>query len=169
MLKQQVFVEKTSKYISISSYWIGRISLLNTEQVLRYLEANVSFYELGVALKEKLDESTRISEDFFIRHFNDDEGLLLFNQNEEKKVVSIYGYKNAKAICKDALYLTISLIDNALVIRPSHQDGLGTFTTAKNKEGKGIEFEYSVGLSNEELGKAVMEAFEYCTSIYKKK
>ncbi|HDR1572148.1 TPA: CdiI family contact-dependent growth inhibition immunity protein, partial [Pasteurella multocida] len=53
--------------------------------------------------------------------------------------------------------------------RSTHQDGLGTFGTARDRYGKAIEFTYSIDLSDEELGKAVMDAFEYSTSIYKKK
>ncbi|HDR1365127.1 TPA: CdiI family contact-dependent growth inhibition immunity protein, partial [Pasteurella multocida] len=39
----------------------------------------------------------------------------------------------------------------------------------RDRYGKAIEFTYSIDLSDEELGKAVMNAFEYSTSIYKKK
>ncbi|HDR1821715.1 TPA: CdiI family contact-dependent growth inhibition immunity protein, partial [Pasteurella multocida] len=102
MLKKFIFIEKTSKYISISSYWVGRINLLNTQQTLIYLNPNVMSSDFGKAIKEKLNESDLISEDLFMFHFNDNEGLSLFNKNEEKKVMSVYGYKSAKAICKDA-------------------------------------------------------------------
>ncbi|URJ85101.1 contact-dependent growth inhibition system immunity protein [Pasteurella multocida] len=83
--------------------------------------------------------------------------------------MSVYGYKSAKAICKDALFVTVLVINNSIVIRSTHQDALGTFGTARDRYGKAIEFTYSIDLSDEELGKAVMDAFEYSTSIYKKK
>ncbi|ATF75825.1 contact-dependent growth inhibition system immunity protein [Pasteurella multocida] len=169
MLKKFIFIEKTSKYISISSYWVGRINLLNTQQTLIYLNPNVMSSDFGKAIKEKLNESDLISEDLFMFHFNDNEGLSLFNKNEEKKVMSVYGYKSAKAICKDALFVTVLVINNSIVIRSTHQDGLGTFGTARDRYGKAIEFTYPIDLSDEELGKAVMDAFEYSTSIYKKK
>ncbi|MDG2944690.1 contact-dependent growth inhibition system immunity protein [Exercitatus varius] len=169
MLQKQIFIEKTGKYISISSYWIGRISLLNTKQNLKYLAPDVSFSDFGVEIRKKLSESKIISEEFFIYHFNDEAGLSLFNKNEEKKIMLSYGYKSVKAICKDAVYLTVSVIDNNLIIRPTHQDGLGTFTSVKDNVGNSVEFRYSINLSDEELGQAVMDAFKHCTSIYKKK
>ncbi|HDR1033444.1 TPA: CdiI family contact-dependent growth inhibition immunity protein, partial [Pasteurella multocida] len=55
MLKKFIFIEKTSKYISISSYWVGRINLLNTQQTLIYLNPNVMSSDFGKAIKEKLN------------------------------------------------------------------------------------------------------------------
>ncbi len=56
-----------------------------------------------------------------------------------------------------------------LKITPLHQDGLGSYTSVRNKEGVAIKFEYSVNLLlfPEELGNKIIEAFKYSTSIYK--
>ncbi|MFC1064292.1 contact-dependent growth inhibition system immunity protein [Pasteurella multocida] len=67
------------------------------------------------------------------------------------------------------MFLSVSIYNNMLKITPLHQDGLGSYTSVRNKEGVAIKFEYSVNLLlfPEELGNKIIEAFKYSTSIYK--
>lgn len=132
------------------------------------MDANPAYDVLGKAIYAELEHSREVSKEEYSYYWNNKEWIASFNDNINREVMKNYGYKNYREICKDTLFLSVSIFNDLLEITPYHQDGLGTFTGIKNKP-QGLQLEYSVGLSNEELGKAVMEAFEYCTSIYKKK
>ncbi|WP_231104085.1 contact-dependent growth inhibition system immunity protein [Pasteurella multocida] len=164
-----MIVEKTSKYISIQSYLIGRVSMTNINKSPVFLDTTTSLKKLGEAIYLELENSREISGKEFEYYWNNDDLFSSFQENLNKDVMRIYGYKNYRQICKDTLFLSVSINNNILYITPSHQDGLGTFGTARDRYGKAIEFTYPIDLSDEELGKAVMDAFEYSTSIYKKK
>lgn len=87
----------------------------------------------------------------------------------KKKIISSYGYKSIREIYKDTIFLDILISNEILYITPTHQDGLGSFTTLIDKSGKSAQFEYNINLTDEKLGEAVIEAFKYYTSIYQKK
>lgn len=168
-MKKHVLLIKTSKYVSVQSFLVGRVRFANIEDNPIYLSNDFPPKDLGRAIGMKLEESREISEKEFIYYWENDELFSSFQEKINKELINSYGYKSYRDICKDSLFLSVSIYNSILFITPSHQDGLGTFGTVKDKSGKGIEFEYPIGLSDEELGKAVMEAFTYCTSIYKKK
>ncbi|HED4441058.1 TPA: CdiI family contact-dependent growth inhibition immunity protein, partial [Pasteurella multocida] len=46
---------------------------------------------------------------------------------------------------------------------------LDGYTAIEDENRKWVRFEYPIDISDEELGKVVMEGFKYCTSIYKEK
>lgn len=166
-MKRHVFIEKTSKYISVRSYLIGRFRLPDFKNEILYLETNVSMEVLGKSIDRKLYESRQIPETEFMELWSNRKEFEKFNELENKKIIREYGYKNKREICKDALFLNVSIYNDNIHITPSHQDGLCTYTTAIDKNGDSVEFEYPVNLSYKELGEAVMKGFEYCTSIYK--
>ncbi|QLB42035.1 CdiI family contact-dependent growth inhibition immunity protein [Mannheimia pernigra] len=168
-MKKHVFLDVTSKYISIQSYLIGRVRLADINRQPIFLDREVCFEELGKAIFLELEKSREIPEKEFMYYWENGELFTSFEKKIDEQIIKTYGYKNHRDICKDSLYLSVQIYNNILYVTPYHQDGLRSYGTVRDKSGKGIEFEYPVGLSDEELGKAVMEAFEYCTSIYKKK
>ena len=89
-------------------------------------------------------------------------------EQKEEAIAKQYDYKNKKAFQREISFLGVKINNNVLFITPYHQDGLDSFGTVRDKDGKGVEFEYPVNLSDEALGKAVKEAFEYCTSVYRR-
>ncbi|HDR0809145.1 TPA: CdiI family contact-dependent growth inhibition immunity protein, partial [Pasteurella multocida] len=78
-------------------------------------------------------------------------------------------YKNRKEIYKNMDFLSVSILDKKVIITPLHQDSLNGYTAIKDEKGKSVKFEHPIDISDEELGKVVMEGVKYCTSIYKKK
>ncbi|MGC6360569.1 contact-dependent growth inhibition system immunity protein [Bisgaard Taxon 45] len=114
-------------------------------------------------------ESREITEEVFMYYWKNNSEIELFNSQEEKRIKEKYGYRNRKSIYKDSIFLSVSIYNDILKITPLHQDGLGSYTSVRNKEDIAIKFEYSVNLllSSEELGNKIVEAFKYSTSIYK--
>lgn len=167
-MRKEIFIEKTSKYISITSYLIGRLPVPNVEQIVTYLSSDVSNVEFGKAIRNKLSESREISEEVFMHYWDNKSELKEFNEKEEKKIIEVYGYGNKRSLYKDTLFVSVSILNNKLIMTPLHQDGLGSYGTVI-EDGKGVDFEYPVTLllSPEELGKAVIDAFKHSTSIYK--
>ncbi|MGC7560379.1 contact-dependent growth inhibition system immunity protein [Pasteurella sp. PK-2025] len=168
-MKRDIFIVKTSRYISIASNLIGRLGIINPEQIVSYLDIDVSNSMLGNEVKKKLAESREITEEVFMYYWKNNSDIESFNSQEEKRIKEKYGYRNRKSIYKDSIFLSVSIYNNILKITPLHQDGLGSYTSVKNKEDTAIKFEYSVNLllSSEELGNKIVEAFKYSTSIYK--
>ena len=167
-MKQSILIKKTNKFILIYSYLIARIHRMDAEQEIRYLDINISNLDLGKEIKKKLSESYSITEEVFMNIWKRRDELNEVLWRKEEEIIKQCGYKNKKAFQRDTSFLSVDVRGNILYVTPYHQDGLDSFGTVRDKEGKGIDFEYSVNLSDEELGKAVMEAFEYCTSIYRK-
>lgn len=168
-MKKDVFLEKSSKYISIQSYLIGRLGIPNIDRMPLFLDQNPAYDVLGKSIYTELENSIEISGEKFLYYWNNNELIDAFRNNVNLGIMKNYGYKNYRDICKDSLFLSVKIYNNILYITPYHQDGLGTFGTVRDKSGNAVKFEYPINLSDEELGKAVMEAFEYCTSIYKRK
>lgn len=168
-MKKYILIEKTSTYISIQSYLIGRLNIANIEREGEFISPEVSMGELGGFIKSQLAESREISADEFVELFNDRASIELFYKIKEKKIMDVYCYKNRRFIYKDTLFLSVLINNENLYVTPLHQDGLGTFGTVRDNSGKAVQFEYPTDLSDEELGKAVMEGVKYCTSIYQKK
>lgn len=168
-MKKYILIEKTSKYISIQSYLIGRLNIANIEREGEFISPEVSMGKLGGFIKSQLAESREISVDEFVKLFNNRESVELFYKIKERKIMDVYCYKDRRFIYKDTLFLSVLINNESLYVTPLHQDGLGTFGTVKDNSGKAVQFEYPTDLSDEELGKAVMEGFKYCTSIYQKK
>ncbi|WP_424407925.1 contact-dependent growth inhibition system immunity protein [Pasteurella sp. PK-2025] len=168
-MKRDVFIVKTSRYISIVSNLLGRLGVVDPKQIVSYLDIDVSNSMLGNEVKKKLAESREITEEVFMYYWKNNSEIELFNSQEEKRIKEKYGYRNRKSIYKDSIFLSVSIYNNMLKITPLHQDGLGSYTSVRNKEGVAIKFEYSVNLLlfPEELGNKIIEAFKYSTSIYK--
>lgn len=168
-MKQSILIKKTSKVILIYSYLIARILRMDAKQEVSCLDINISNLNLGKEIKKKLSESHIITEDMFMNIWKRRGELDKLLQQKEENIINQYGYKNKKAFQREIHFLSVDVRNNILYVAPLHQDGLDSFGTVKDKDGKGVEFEYPINISDEELGKAVMEAFEYCTSIYKRK
>lgn len=168
-MKQSILIKKTSKVILIYSYLVARILRMDENQDISYLNTNISNFDLGKEIKKKLSESHSITEEMFMNIWKHRGELDKILQQKEEEIINQYGYKNKKAFQREIHFLSVDVRNNILYVAPLHQDGLDSFGTVKDKDGKGVEFEYPVNLSDEELGRAVKEAFEYCTSIYKKK
>lgn len=168
-MSKSLCIEKTSKYIYIMSELKGLMNVINPNQERVYLEPDISATELGRVIIKKFSESYEITQQEFYDLWNKREELNKQNKIEEKRIIELYKYKNIKELYKDTLFLSVSILNNILYVTPAHQDGLGTFGTVRDNSGKAVQFEYPTDLSDEELGKAVMEGFKYCTSIYQKK
>ncbi|MCK3655915.1 hypothetical protein A4G19_09120 [Pasteurellaceae bacterium Macca] len=167
-MKKDIFLEKTNRYISVTSYLIGRLRFANPNQDVSYLDLDVSYIEFGKKIRDKLNESREISEDTFMYYFNNRVVIDEFLDKEEKRIKKVYGYKSIKEIYKEISFLSVHILNDTLYIAPNHQDSLDGYTSVRDKNGNAIEFEYPINLTDEALGKAVMQAFEYCTSIYRK-
>lgn len=72
----------------------------------------------------ELENSREISGKEFEYYWNNDDLFSSFQENLNKDVMRIYGYKNYRQICKDTLFLSVNINNNILYITPSHQDGL---------------------------------------------
>ncbi|EIJ70887.1 contact-dependent growth inhibition system immunity protein [Pasteurella bettyae] len=167
-MKQSILIKKTDKFVLIYSYLVGRILRVDAKQQVSYSNTNIGDLDLGKKIREKLSESHSITEELFMdiwKHRNELDEIL---QKKEEEIIKKCGYKNKNAFQRDISFLSVDIRNNILFITPLHQDGLDSFETVRDKDGQGVEFEYPVNLSDEELGKAVKDAFEYCTSIYRK-
>ncbi len=61
-MKKDVIVEKTSKYISIQSYLIGRVSMTNINKSPVFLDTTTSLKKLGEAIYLELEIAGRYLE-----------------------------------------------------------------------------------------------------------
>ncbi|QLB12914.1 uncharacterized protein DUF1436 [Bisgaardia hudsonensis] len=166
-MKKEILFKKTSKYISITAYLIARLRFSDINQKVSYLELDIPFVDFGKEIRAKLSESKEVADEVFMYYYNHLEEMRKFTQHEEKKVMETYGYKNKTSLYKDTIFLIIKVNNDMLYIEPCHNYSLGSFTSVKDENKKAIKFEYPLTISDEELGKATMEAFEYCTSIYR--
>lgn len=165
-MKKDIFLEKSSKFISITSKLISRLRFSDPNQIVSYLDINISYIKLGQEIRKKLNESEQITDEMFMYYWNNKEIIKEFNKNEEKRIMCNYNYKSRKALYQDMDFLSIEILNNKLLITPLYQDGLASYTSVKGKDGFAVKFEYPLTITDEELGKATMDAFEYCTSIY---
>lgn len=168
-MKKSILIKKTSKVILIYGCVVARITRVDAKQEIIYLDANISDLNLGKEIKKKLSESYSITEEMFMNIWENRSELDKILLQKEEEIIRLCGYKNKKAFQREVSFLSVDVRNNILYVTPFHQDGLDSFGTVRDKDGNGVEFEYPVNLSDEELGEAVMRAFEYCTSIYKRK
>ncbi|HDX1086741.1 contact-dependent growth inhibition system immunity protein [Pasteurella multocida] len=168
MIVHSVIIRKTDKFILINYFLEGLISVLDPEQVINLLPPNITYSSLGKDIKENLLKSRKIEFNEFNLIISSDKPKE-FLQSMEKRIKEEFLYKNRKEIYKNMDFLSVSILDKKVIITPLHQDSLNGYTAIKDEKGKWVKFENPIDISDEELGKVVMEGFKYCTSIYKKK
>lgn len=87
-------------------------------------------------------------------------------KEKEQQLKKLFSYKNKREIYKYMDTIDVSMYEECIIISPSPQDSLEGFTEiSKNKQA--LEFSYPRDITDEELGKAIYEAFGHCTNIYK--
>ncbi|MFC0323058.1 contact-dependent growth inhibition system immunity protein [Gallibacterium melopsittaci] len=160
-----ILVRKNNEFILVTSYLISLIDVTDPEQDFIYLPIDISFDDLGAMIKKKLSASKVLNNEEFSKIMNSDK-IKKLDKNLEIDMKKKFNYKNRKSIYQYMDFLTIDINNNKIIIKPKHQDSLDGFTTLKNSEGEITQFEYPLTITDEELGKATMDAFEYCTSIY---
>ncbi|WP_044469613.1 contact-dependent growth inhibition system immunity protein [Mannheimia massilioguelmaensis] len=167
MKPKSVLIEKNKEYVSVMYLHYGMAWITEPNQDIQFYPPDISNIELGMIIKYKLSLSREIGLAEFHKIFNSEEFKSL-SKRTEQMLKDIFGYKTKKAIYKNMLFVSVYMNEHSINITPHHQDSLGGYTSVKSTDGKVIEFKYPLLLSDEELGKAVMNAFEYCTSIYRK-
>ncbi|QIM62824.1 hypothetical protein A1D29_05710 [Pasteurellaceae bacterium Orientalotternb1] len=168
MTEHSVLIKKTEKFILVNYFLEGVISVLDPKQDINLLPPSVSYCSLGKTIRENLSKSRKIDFDELRRIMSLDSDDT-FLKSLEKKIKEEFLYKNRKEIYKNMDFLSVSIMNNKIIITPWHQDSLDGYTAIEDEKRNWVRFEYPINISDEELGKAVIEGFEYCTSIYKKK
>lgn len=166
-MKKNILIRKNNEFILITYFLEGMISIIDPEQDFSYLPTAISYSDLGKAVKTKLSKSRDIGFDEFQRVFHSEKikNLPKVLEDEMKKK---FLYKNKKDIYKNMNFLSVEIQNDKLVVIPWHQDSIDGYTAIEDKDKNWIKFEYSSTLSDEKLGEVVMNAFKYCTSIYRK-
>ncbi|WP_424407921.1 contact-dependent growth inhibition system immunity protein [Pasteurella sp. PK-2025] len=168
MSEYSVLIKKTEKFILVNYFLEGVLSVLDPKQDINLLSPNITYSALGKHIRENLSKSRKIDFDELRAVMSlDSDGTFL--KSLETKIKEEFSYKNRKEIYKNMDFLSVSIMNGKIMIEPNHQDCLNGYTAIKDEKGKWVEFEYPIDISDEELGKVVMEGFKYCTSIYKKK
>ncbi|TNH03705.1 contact-dependent growth inhibition system immunity protein [Testudinibacter sp. TR-2022] len=163
---KRILIKKNKDVILITYFLRGLIGMFDPEQEPIFLPVDVDDKMLGKSAKEALLKSREIPLDEFYKIFNSGEAQL-FGKKIEQQLQECFGYKSRKAIYKYMDSLSVDM-EEVFSIVPNHQDSLDGYTAVKKKDGTAIEFEYSLEISDEELGMKIREAFKYCTSIYRK-
>lgn len=166
-MKKNILIRKNNEFILITYFLEGVISIVDPEQEFSYLPTTISYSDLGKVIRVNLSKSRDIDFDEFQRIFHSEKikNLPKILEDEMKKK---FLYKNKKDIYKNMNFLSVEIQDDKLVVIPWHQDSMDGYTAIEDKDKNWVKFEYPVNLSDEDLGKAVKEAFGYCTSIYRK-
>ncbi|XWY22249.1 contact-dependent growth inhibition system immunity protein [Bisgaard Taxon 45] len=168
MTVHSVIIRKTEKFILINYFLVGVISVLDPKQDINLLSPNITYSALGKYIRENLSKSREIDSDELRAVMSlDSDGT--FFKSLETKIKEEFSYKNRKEIYKNMDFLSVRIMNNKIIITPWHQDSLNGYTAIEDENRKWVRFEYPIDISDEELGKVVMEGFKYCTSIYKKK
>ncbi|NEN76631.1 CdiI family contact-dependent growth inhibition immunity protein [Pelistega sp. NLN82] len=162
---QMIQIRKTKEFILITSYLNAGISVSDPEQEFIYHPIDISDEELGAYVKQKLTESRDIPYEQFYELYQSNT-IHNLTKTLEKEMMLLYGYKNRKAIYKNMRFMTIESDKDKMVIIPHHQDSLDGSTTISNEDNTMLSFTYDKTISDKDLGIAVREAFNYCTSIY---
>lgn len=168
MIFQDVLIRKNNNFILVEYFLNGLVSILDPMQEVDFLSLGVSNEELGREIRVKLSKSRMIDFDE-VNQLLSSNKINIFTSSWEKKIKDTFSYKTKKEIYKDMDFLSVRIKNNVLTIIPWHQDSLDGYTAIEDENRNWIKFDYPIDLSYEELGEAVMRAFEYCTSIYKKK
>ncbi|TCP92064.1 uncharacterized protein DUF1436 [Cricetibacter osteomyelitidis] len=163
---KSILIRKNKDFLLVTSYLKGLIGMTNPEQNFEYTSLDISHDYLGEIIRKKLKESRVLEISEFQKIFHSEKMKSLTN-SLEKEMKLKFGYKNKKEIYRDMNFLSIDINNGKLIVTPHHQDSLDGFTSVRDKNGNTVTFEYPITLSDEELGIAVMKAFEYCTSIYR--
>ncbi|TNH04638.1 DUF1436 family protein, partial [Testudinibacter sp. TR-2022] len=163
---KNILIRKNKDVIVITYFLQGLLSMSDPEQKPIFLPVDVDDKVLGESVKEALLKSREIPLDEFYKIFNSGE-VQLFSKKIEQQLQEHFGYKSRKAIYNTMDFLSVDM-EEVFSIVPNHQDSLDGYTAVKKKDGTAIEFEYSLEISDEELGMKIREAFKYCTSIYRK-
>ncbi|HDR0631332.1 TPA: CdiI family contact-dependent growth inhibition immunity protein [Pasteurella multocida] len=168
MSEYSVLIKKTEKFILVNYFLEGVLSVLDPKQDINLLPPNITYSALGKHIRENLSKSREIDFDELraIMSLDSDDTFL---KSLEQKIKEEFSYKNKKEIYKNMDFLSVSIMNNIIIITPWHQDSLDSYTAIEDENRKWVRFEYPIDISDEELGKVVMEGFKYCTSIYKKK
>lgn len=83
-MNKYILLRKTSKYISIQSYLVGRLNIIDPEQEIIYLNLDVDYNYLGREIRKKLNECKKLSEHTLTYYLSNDEDLDNFLNSEEK-------------------------------------------------------------------------------------
>ncbi|HDR1043956.1 contact-dependent growth inhibition system immunity protein [Pasteurella multocida] len=168
MTEHNVIVKRTDKFILVNYFLEGVLSVLDPKQDINLLSPNITYSALGKYIRENLSKSRKIDFDELraIMTLDSDDTFLKYL---EQKIKEEFSYKNKKEIYKNMDFLSVRIMNNKIIITPHHQDCLNGYTAIEDENRKWVRFEYPIDISDEELGKVVMEGFKYCTSIYKKK
>ncbi|NEN76629.1 CdiI family contact-dependent growth inhibition immunity protein [Pelistega sp. NLN82] len=162
---QMIQIQKTKEFILITSYLRGGLYATNPEQEFIYHPIDISDEELGAYIKQKLAESREISHEQLYELYQSNVIKELTN-TLEKEMMLLYGYKNRKAIYKNMRFMSIESDKDKIIIMPEHQDSLNGATAISNEDNTMLSFIYDKTISDKDLGIAVREVFNYCTSIY---
>lgn len=122
--------------------------------------------ELGKRARVGLAASREVEVKEILQAFGTSQDSKDRTKEKEQQLKKLFSYKNKREIYKYMDTIDVSMYEECIIISPSPQDSLEGFTAiSKNKQT--LEFSYPRDITDEELGKAIYEAFEHCTSIYR--
>ncbi|WP_115514903.1 MULTISPECIES: contact-dependent growth inhibition system immunity protein [Xanthomonas] len=125
-----------------------------------YLDPNVADIELGRALRSALEKSKSVSTEVFQEIFHSGE-IERISQERDAFAMKNYAYKSKKSMQKKMNICTVTVAEE-IEVQPMHQNSLGSYTVKKDKGPYVLRF--PLGLTDTELGAAVREGFNHCTS-----
>lgn len=159
-------IKKNREFIKIIPMLLAHFSLGDPAIEIVYHPVNLGNAELGKLARAGLAASREVEVEEILQALGTPQEFKERGRLEEEKIKKIFSYKNKKSIYKYMDTINVDIDDKEMIIYPSHQDSLDGFTgISKNKQR--LKFSYPLDITDEELGKAIYEAFTHCTSIYR--
>ncbi|HDR1830100.1 TPA: CdiI family contact-dependent growth inhibition immunity protein, partial [Pasteurella multocida] len=123
MSEYSVLIKKTEKFILVNYFLEGVLSVLDPKQDINLLPPNITYSALGKHIRENLSKSREIDFDELRAIMSlDSDGTFL--KSLETKIKEEFSYKNRKEIYKNMDFLSVSIMNNIIIITPWHQDSL---------------------------------------------
>lgn len=163
--RKEIIIRRNKEFISIDSYLVAQCLLISPYQKTLYCSPKIDFSSLGKYIKAKLDESKEISPYKMAELFNNHKIEHYFRNNDFSYLNRKITLQNRKELYRNMNILIVSVLNNIIRIYPCHQTNLEEFKDIRVNN-KDLYFEYPINIKDEDLGKAAIDCFSYCTSIY---
>lgn len=163
--RKEIIIRRNKEFISIDAYLVAQCLLISPHQKTLYCSPKIDFSSLGKYIKAKLDESEEISPYEMAELFNNHKFDHNFQNNDFSYLNRKITLQNRKKLYRNMNTLRVSIHNDVILIYPCHQINLEEFQNIKINN-KDLYFEYPINIKDEILGKAIMDCFDHCTSIY---
>ena len=148
------------EFITISR---GMMGFADPDVIPKHLPPDSTDEEIGYATRKALSCSKRISAGEFQALFKS--GIVQKKMKEhEASSIQEHGYKSRRALYVNMKNCTVSQREDRIEVQPMHHNSIDGFSATKQDMSKMLIL--NVDASDSELGAAVKEGFDRCTSAW---